>query len=38
LWELSLGVYLVVKGFKSCPITDEMRAASAPPAYREVAV
>ena len=38
VWELSLGVYLVVKGFKSCPITDEMRAASAPPAYREVAV
>ena len=37
-WEFSLGVYLVVKGFKSCPITDEMRAASAPPAYREVAV
>jgi hypothetical protein len=38
VWELSLGIYLVVKGFKSCPITDEMRASSAPPAYREVAV
>ena len=38
VWELSLGVYLVVKGFKPCPITDEMRAASTPPAYREVAV
>jgi hypothetical protein len=35
-WEFSLGVYLVVKGFKSCPITDEMRAASAPTAYRDV--
>ena len=38
VWEFSLGVYLIVKGFKSCPITDEMRAASAAPAYREVAV
>jgi len=38
VWELSLGIYLVVKGFKSCPITDAMRAPSAPPAYREVAV
>src|SRR5665811_234714 len=38
VWEFSLGVYLIVKGFKPCPITDEMRAASAPPAYREVAV
>src|ERR1019366_4461645 len=23
-WELSLGIYLVVKGFKPCPITDVM--------------
>jgi len=38
VWEFSLGVYLVVKGFKSCPITDAMRAASTTPAYREVAV
>jgi hypothetical protein len=38
VWEFSLGVYLVVKGFKPCPITDAMRAASTPPAYREVAV
>ena len=35
-WELSLGIYLVVKGFKSCPITDAMRAASTPPAYRDI--
>jgi len=33
IWELSLGVYLVVKGFKACPITDELRAASAEPTY-----
>jgi len=26
LWEFSLGVYLVVKGFKSCSITAEMTA------------
>ena len=30
-WELSLGIYLVVKGFKPCPITDAMRAAPRPP-------
>jgi hypothetical protein len=24
LWEFSLGVYLVVKGFRPCPITDEL--------------
>jgi hypothetical protein len=26
LWEFSLGVYLVVKGFRSCAITAEMTA------------
>jgi hypothetical protein len=36
VWEFSLGVYLVVKGFKPCPITDAMLAASTPPATREV--
>ena len=30
LWELSLGVYLVVKGFRSCPITAEMTTATPP--------
>ncbi|MEP7016394.1 MAG: DUF4386 domain-containing protein [Actinomycetota bacterium] len=35
-WEFSLGVYLIVKGFKPCPIRDAMNAASAPPAYRDV--
>jgi hypothetical protein len=28
LWELSLGVYLVVKGFRPCPITAEMTTAT----------
>jgi hypothetical protein len=32
IWELSLGIYLVVKGFKSCPITEEMDAADTVPA------
>jgi Domain of unknown function (DUF4386) len=36
VWEFSLGVYLVVKGFKRCPITDAMLASSTPPAIREV--
>ena len=38
VWELSLGVYLIVKGFKPCPITDAIREEATPPAYREVAV
>ena len=29
-WEFSLGVWLVVKGFRPCPITAEMEAASTP--------
>ena len=37
-WEFSLGVWLVVKGFKPCPITAEMEAASTPLAYHEVTV
>jgi len=36
VWELSLGVYLVIKGFRPCPITDAMRAASTPPAYSDI--
>ena len=27
-WEFSLGVWLVFKGFKPCPITAEIDAAS----------
>jgi hypothetical protein len=36
-WEFSLGVWLVVKGFKPSPITAEMTAASTPLAYQDVA-
>ena len=36
-WELSLGVWLVVKGFRPCPITAAIDAASAPPAGQDVA-
>ena len=37
-WELSLGVWLVVKGFKPSPITADMAAASTPLAYQDAAV
>jgi Domain of unknown function (DUF4386) len=37
-WELSLGVWLVVKGFKPSPITAAIDAASAPPTCPDVAV
>jgi Domain of unknown function (DUF4386) len=36
VWELSLGIYLVVRGFRPCPITDAMRAAGTPRGYRDV--
>jgi hypothetical protein len=36
-WELSLGVWLVVKGFKPSPITAAMDAASTPRACQNVA-
>jgi len=36
LWELALGVWLVVKGFKPSPITAGMVTASTPPADRDV--
>jgi hypothetical protein len=35
-WELSLGVWLVVKGFRPSPITAEMPAADTAPAYPDV--
>jgi hypothetical protein len=38
LWEFSLGVYLVVKGFKPCPITAGMTAATTRPVYQDAAV
>ena len=37
-WELSLGIWLVVKGFKPSPITTGMATASTPPAERGIAV
>ena len=38
LWEVSLGVWLVVKGFKPSPITAGMVAADTRPAYQDAAV
>ena len=38
VWEFSLGVWLVVKGFKPSPITAEMTAADTAPAYHDVTV
>ena len=38
LWEFSLGVYLVVKGFKPSPITAGMTATGTRPAYQDTAV
>jgi Domain of unknown function (DUF4386) len=35
-WELSLGLWLVIKGFKPSPITAGMQAANSPPAYHDV--
>ena len=37
-WELSLGLWLVVKGFRPTPITAAIDAASTPPACQDVAV
>jgi hypothetical protein len=38
LWELSLGVWLVVKGFKPSPITAGMTTTDTRPAYQDAAV
>jgi len=35
-WEFSLGVWLVVKGFRPSPITAGMTAADTAPAYHDV--
>jgi hypothetical protein len=37
-WELSLGVWLVVKGFRPCPITAAMDAAGTLTADQDVAI
>jgi hypothetical protein len=36
-WELSLGLWLVVKGFRPSPITAAIDATSTPPAYQDIA-
>ena len=36
VWELSLGIYLIVKGFKPSPITAGIAADTTPSPYREV--
>jgi hypothetical protein len=36
-WELSLGVWLIVKGFRSSPITAAMATDSRPPAGQDAA-
>jgi Domain of unknown function (DUF4386) len=38
VWEFSLGVYLIVKGFKRSPITAGMTATTTRPAYQDTAV
>ena len=38
VWELSLGIYLMVKGFRPSPITAPTTAGTAPAAYRDVTV
>jgi hypothetical protein len=37
-WEFSLGVWLIVKGFRPSPITAGIDAASAPPARQDVSL
>ena len=37
-WELSLGLWLVIKGFRPSPITAEVTAADTAPAYHDVTV
>jgi hypothetical protein len=36
VWEFSLGVWLVVKGFRHSPITTGMTATDSAPAYHDV--
>jgi hypothetical protein len=37
-WEFSLGIYLLIKGFKPSPITAGMTATSTRPGYQDAAV
>jgi hypothetical protein len=36
VWEFSLGTWLIVKGFRPCPITTAVAAADTAPAYQDV--
>jgi hypothetical protein len=38
VWELSLGIYLMVKGFRPSPVTAEATAGTTRPAPRELAI
>ncbi len=38
VWEFSLGVYLIVKGFKPSPITADLTTIKTQPAYQDAAV
>jgi hypothetical protein len=38
VWELSLGLWLVIKGFKPSPITTDLTATGSAPAYHDVTV
>jgi hypothetical protein len=38
VWELSLGLWLLIKGFKPSPISAGMTAAGTPPADRHATV
>jgi hypothetical protein len=38
LWEVSLGAWLVVKGFRPSPLTDPLVAGKTPAAYQDAAV
>ncbi len=37
-WELSLGIWLVVKGFRPSPVTTGMAAARTPPVYQDATI
>jgi hypothetical protein len=38
VWEFSLGVYLVVEGFRPSPVTAGMTRVGSRPAYQDVTV
>ena len=38
IWELSLGLWLVIKGFKPSPLTTDLTATDGASAYHDVTV